>query len=137
MMLKYVAAYVATGLAFALIDSVWLKNMAPRLYQPILGDLLAPSFRLAPAVVFYVLYIAGIQIFAVVPALADGRWQTALLQGAVLGFLCYMTYDMTNFATLKVWSMKVTVLDMIWGTVLTGSASAVGMLVTARLFPQA
>lgn len=136
MILKLVVAYVATGIAFALIDSVWLINMAPRLYKPELGELLAPEFRLMPAVVFYLLYIGGMMWFAVVPGLNDGRWQTALVQGAVLGFIAYMTYDLTNFATLKVWSLKVTVLDMIWGTVLTGSASAVGMLVTARVVAQ-
>jgi uncharacterized membrane protein len=133
-MLRYAAAYLFTGLAFALIDSVWLKTMAPRLYQPILGDMLAPSFRLAPAVVFYVLYILGIQIFAVVPALADGRWQTALLNGALLGFFCYMTYDLTNQATLAVWSTKITVLDMLWGTFLTGSSALAGFMVTKAIW---
>lgn len=127
-MLRYAAAYLFTGLAFALIDSVWLKTMAPRLYQPILGDMLAPSFRLAPAVVFYVLYILGIQIFAVAPALADGRWQTALVNGAMLGFFCYMTYDLTNQATLAVWSTKITVLDICWGTFLTGSSALAGFV---------
>lgn len=133
-MLRYAAAYLFTGLAFALIDSVWLKTMAPRLYQPLLGDLLAPSFRLAPAVIFYVLYIAGIQIFAVVPALADGRWQTALVKGALLGFFCYMTYDLTNQATLATWHTKITVLDIIWGTFLTGSSALVGFAVTRAVF---
>lgn len=127
-MLRYATAYLVTGLAFALIDSVWLKTMAPRLYQPILGDMLAPSFRLAPAVVFYVLYILGIQIFAVAPALADGRWQTALVNGAMLGFFCYMTYDLTNQATLAVWSTKITVLDIVWGTFLTGSSALAGFV---------
>ena len=127
-MLRYAAAYLFTGLAFALIDSVWLKTMAPRLYQPILGDMLAPSFRLAPAVVFYVLYILGIQIFAVAPALADGRWQTALVNGVMLGFFCYMTYDLTNQATLAVWSTKITVLDICWGTFLTGSSALAGFV---------
>jgi uncharacterized membrane protein len=134
-MLKLITAYIATGLAFALIDSVWLINMAPRLYKPEIGEMMAEPFRLKPAIVFYLLYIGGMMWFAVVPGLNDGRWQTALVQGAVLGLMCYMTYDLTNFATLKVWSMKVTIYDMIWGTVLTGSASVVGMLVTAKLFP--
>ncbi|MFN3819344.1 DUF2177 family protein [Blastomonas sp.] len=133
-MLRYAAAYAFTGLAFALIDSVWLKTMAPRLYQPILGDMLAPSFRLAPAVVFYVLYILGIQIFAVAPALADGRWQTALVNGALLGFFCYMTYDLTNQATLAVWSTKITVLDILWGTFLTGSSALAGFAVTRAIW---
>ncbi|GGB74787.1 DUF2177 family protein [Blastomonas aquatica] len=133
-MLRYAAAYLFTGLAFVLIDSVWLKTMAPRLYQPILGDMLAPSFRLVPAVVFYVFYILGIQIFAVAPALADGRWQTALVNGAMLGFFCYMTYDLTNQATLAVWSTKITVLDILWGTFLTGSSGLAGFVVTRAIW---
>ncbi|MFN3475744.1 MAG: DUF2177 family protein [Blastomonas sp.] len=133
-MLRYAAAYLFTGLAFALIDSVWLKTMAPRLYQPILGEMLAPSFRLAPAVVFYMLYILGIQIFAVAPALAEGRWQSALVNGALLGFFCYMTYDLTNQATLAVWSTKITVLDILWGTVLTGSSALAGYAATRVIF---
>ena len=135
-MLRYAAAYLFTGLAFALIDSVWLKTMAPRLYQPILGDMLAPSFRLAPAVVFYVLYIAGIQIFAVMPALADGRWQTALVKGALLGFFCYMTYDLTNQATMRVWSTKVTLMDIAWGTVATGIAAGAAAWLVLALLPR-
>lgn len=72
-------------------------------------------------------------IFAVGPALRNGKWQTALIWGALFGFFCYMTYDLTNYATLKVWSMKVTVLDIIWGTVLTGSASLAGWWVATLI----
>ncbi|MCQ4062165.1 DUF2177 family protein, partial [Klebsiella pneumoniae] len=88
------------------------------------------------AIAFYLLYILGIMIFAVGPALKTGQWQTALLWGALLGFFCYMTYDLTNQATLRVWSLKVTILDMIWGTFLTGSAAAVGAAVTNAIFPK-
>ena len=91
------------------------------------------GFRLGPAIVFYLLYILGMMIFAVGPALASGKWQTALIWGALLGFFCYMTYDLTNHATMKVWSTKVTVLDIIWGTVLTGSASVVGYWITTAI----
>jgi uncharacterized membrane protein len=130
MIARTAIAYVATGLAFALIDSVWLRTMNARLYQPEIGAMLAPGFRLGPAVIFYLIYIAGMLHFAVLPALKSDRWQDALLNGAVLGCLCYMTYDLTNFATLKVWSLKVTVLDIIWGTVLTGSAAVAGWWLT-------
>ena len=92
------------------------------------------GFRIGPAVAFYLFYILGMMIFAVGPALHSGKWQTALLWGALLGFFCYMTYDLTNYATLKVWSTKVTVLDIIWGTVLTGSASLSGWWVTTLIF---
>lgn len=134
MVFKYVVAYIATGVAFALIDSLWLRTMYTRLYQPELGEILMRGgFRIGPAVLFYLLYIAGMLIFAVVPALIDGRWQTAIIQGAMLGFFCYATYDLTNLATLKIWSVKVTVLDMIWGTVLTGTASLGGYWATTQL----
>jgi uncharacterized membrane protein len=135
MIMKSATAFIATGLGFAAIDSIWLITMSTRLYKPEIGELMAENFRLGPAIVFYLLYIAGILIFAVQPALASGKWQTALVQGALFGFFCYMTYDMTNYATLKVWSLKVTVLDLMWGTFLTGSAATVGLLVTRRFFP--
>ncbi len=135
MIMKTITAFIATGLGFAAIDSVWLITMSTRLYKPEIGELMAANFRLGPAIVFYLLYIAGILIFAVQPALASGKWQTALVQGALFGFFCYMTYDMTNYATLKVWSLKVTMLDLMWGTFLTGSAATVGMLVTRKFFP--
>jgi uncharacterized membrane protein len=131
MIAKYITGYIATGLAFAIIDSFWLRAMYTRLYQPEIGELMMRGgFRLGPAVVFYLLYILGMMIFAVTPAFAAGRWQVALVQGAMFGFFCYMTYDLTNHVTMKIWSTKVTVLDIIWGTVLTGSASAVGYVVT-------
>lgn len=133
MLAKYAVGYLASGIAFALIDSIWLRTMYTRLYQPELGPLLGP-LKLGPAVVFYLLYIAGMMWFAVGPALANGRWQTALIQGAVLGCLCYATYDLTNQATLKMWSTKVTVLDIMWGTFLTGSASLTGWWVTTAIF---
>ena len=136
MVARLMASYVLTGLAFALIDSVWLRTMYTRLYQPEVGEMLG-GLRLGPAIAFYLIYIAGILWFAVGPALENGRWQTALVQGAILGFLCYATYDLTNFATLKVWSLKVTLLDILWGTVLTGSAALAGWAATNALFPKA
>ncbi len=133
-MTKIIIAYLATLVAFAAIDSVWLINMAPRLYKPEIGPVMMESgFRLVPAMIFYAIYIGGILYFAVLPSLDGGLDEgvaRAALQGAVLGFLCYATYDFTNYATLKVWSLKVTVLDLIWGTVLTGGTAALGTLIT-------
>ena len=133
MILKYIIGYIATGISFAIIDSFWLRTMYTRLYQPEIGAVLMKGMRLGPAVAFYLLYILGIIVFAFTPAMASGKWQTALINGAMFGFFCYMTYDLTNFATLKVWSMKVTILDMIWGTFLTGSAAAAGYWVTTAI----
>ncbi len=133
MITKYIIGYIATGISFAVIDSFWLRTMYTRLYQPEIGEILMNGFRLVPAIIFYLLYILGMMIFAVGPALKAGQWQTALIYGALFGFFCYMTYDLTNYATLKVWSMKVTILDMIWGTVLTGSASLAGWWITTLI----
>jgi uncharacterized membrane protein len=133
MITKYILGYIATGISFAVIDSVWLRTMYTRLYVPEIGAVLMKGFRGGPAIAFYLLYILGIMVFAVVPALAAGKWQTALIQGAMFGFFCYMTYDLTNYSTLKVWSLKVTILDMIWGTFLTGGAAAGGYWITQAI----
>jgi uncharacterized membrane protein len=133
MITKYIIGYIATGISFAVIDSFWLRTMYTRLYQPEIGEILMNGFRLVPAIIFYLLYILGMMIFAVGPALKNGQWQHALIYGALFGFFCYMTYDLTNYATLKVWSTKVTILDMIWGTVLTGSASLAGWWITTLI----
>lgn len=130
MIRQYVTAYLATGLAFALIDAVWLRTMYDRLYKVEIGTMLLDGLRWGPAISFYLLYITGIMVFAMRPAFASGRWQTALLYGALFGFFTYMTYDLTNHATLKVWSLKVTILDIIWGSVLTGAAATAGFVIT-------
>ena len=138
MMVKYVVAYFATGLSFLLIDSFWLRNAYEKLYKPEIGDMLYEGgFRLGPAIAFYLLYILGIMIFAVGPALNDSKWQTALLWGALLGFFCYMTYDMTSYAVLKQWTLKVTIADMIWGTLLTGGSALGGYWITTALLGKA
>jgi uncharacterized membrane protein len=134
-MIKMFAAYGLTLIAFAAIDAVWLINMAPRLYKPEIGPVMMDEgFRLAPAMIFYAIYIGGIVWFAVWPGLTEGVARAAL-QGAILGFVCYATYDLTNYATLKVWSLKVTVLDLMWGTVLTGGTAAAGTWLMSKLFP--
>ena len=130
MIRRYAIAYVATGVAFALIDAIWLRTMYTRLYQTEIGSLLMDGLRWEPAISFYLLYIAGIMVFAMRPAFASGRWQTALVNGALFGFFTYMTYDLTNYATLRVWSLKITLLDIIWGSALTALAASAGYLFT-------
>jgi uncharacterized membrane protein len=127
--MQYVVAYVATGLYMALVDSVWLTSMI-NVYRQNIGELLLPdSIRIVPAILFYLLYIFGIVWFAVTPALSNGgSLQTAAVNGALLGLVCYGTYDLTNHATLKVWPAFITVMDMTWGTLLTASAAVVGTL---------
>ena len=136
MIVRYAIAYVVTLVVFLAIDAVWLTVMASRLYKPTLGDILLPSFLVAPAALFYALYIVGILIFATVPAFASGQWTTALTYGALFGFFSYGVYDFTNWSTLRNWNATITIADVSWGTVLTGSAATIGFLVT-RAFAKA
>lgn len=130
------AAYIATALIFGALDAIWLTKVGPKLYRPEIGELLMDGWRPAPALIFYVLYILGIQIFAVQPALAAGRWQVAAQYGALFGFFCYMTYDLTNQATMRVWSTKVTLVDIAWGTVATGIAAGAAAWLVLALLPR-
>ena len=130
-MLKYVAAYLGAGLTFAAIDFVWLTTMTDRLYKPVIGSIMADKPDMKAAVAFYLISIAGTVFLAIAPALKDGAWTRAALNGAVLGFVAYATYDLTNQATLSVWQTRLTLIDLMWGTVLT-AASATGGYFAAR-----
>lgn len=133
-MKRYLVAYFIALIAMVLIDAVWLSTMADRLYRPVMGDMLAPQFRLVPALVFYLIYPAGLVFLAVRPALRQGALSAAILSGAVLGFTAYATYDLTNQATLIRWSTALTLADLCWGTFLSATASGAGYWITARLF---
>lgn len=116
-------AYAATAAVFLSLDGAWLALVGPRLYRPELGSLLADHVRLAPAVIFYLLYVAGLVAFVVQPSRAAG-WMRALVWGAAFGVVTYATYDLTCAATMRRWSIKVTVADIVWGAVASGVASA-------------
>lgn len=130
MMGRYAIAYAATAVVFAVLDLAWLSFAASRLYQPHLGAVLAEGFRAGPAVAFYLLYVLGMVVFAVGPALRGGGLGTALAYGALLGLVAYGTYDLTNMATLKVWPLKVTLIDLAWGSFATAVAATAGTWIT-------
>jgi uncharacterized membrane protein len=130
--MQLVIAYLAAALVFGALDALWLGWAGPNLYRPALGDLLAPSFRLAPAGIFYLAYLAGMVWFAIRPGLASGVGAAAL-NGALLGALCYATYDFTNQATLARWPTYITVIDVCWGAFATMTA-AVAATMAARTF---
>jgi uncharacterized membrane protein len=131
-MSRWLIAWIATLITMLAIDSVWLSQMANLLYRPIMRDTLLDQFRAVPAIMFYLLYTAGLVFFAVRPALASGRWPMALANGAILGLVAYGTYDLTNQATLKNWSTMLTVADLIWGSFVSCAASAMGWLAASR-----
>lgn len=125
-MTRYIAAYLATLIVFLAIDFAWLSSMANTLYRPVLKEILLPDFRLAPAIVFYLLFALGLVIFGVSAGIRSGNWTDALLFGALFGFFAYATYDLTNQATLKNWETRLSVIDMAWGTVVSGAAATAG-----------
>ena len=119
----YLATYLAVLVVFGVIDAAWLTTMGAVLYRPVLGDILAPSMRIAPAIVFYLLYPVGLAVFAVIPALRAELATNALLYGALFGTIAYATYDLTNYATLRNWSLQITVVDIAYGAIASGIAS--------------
>lgn len=134
--MPYAVSILVTALVFGLLDSTWFRWSLPNLYRPEIGELLG-GLRWAPALTFYVLYVIGIQIFAIRPALASGQWSTAAIWGALFGFFCYMTWNLTNHAVMKTWSWKVTLTDTSWGTIATATTAAIAAAVALRFVPSA
>ena len=132
--MRYVIAYVSTAFVFLAADFIWLGFIARSFYRDNLEGMLLEKPLMDVAGLFYGLYVVGIVIFGVMAGLRDDSWRSAAIYGALFGLFAYATYDLTNQATLKMWSTKVTVLDIMWGTVLTGSASLTGWWVTTAIF---
>jgi len=123
---KQALLYAGTVVVFFAIDLVWLNLVAKDFYRERIGGLLLDQFNLPVALGFYLLYIVGIIVFAVLPGIQAGSVLEALWRGALFGLVAYGTYDLTNLSTLKDWSPVLTVVDMVWGTVLTGAVASAG-----------
>lgn len=122
-MLKEFYLYLLTVPIFFGIDILWISIMNKRFYSKNLAHLVSEKINWPAAIIFYLLYIAGIIVFAVLPATRDNSPIKALLLGGFLGLIAYSTYDLSNLSTLKNWPINVTVVDIIWGTILTASVS--------------
>lgn len=131
----FVTAYVGSAITMLALDLVWLTTMVPWLYRPALGDLLADPPNLPVAAVFYLLYVVGIVVFAVLPAVTSGSWLHALGAGALLGLVAYGTYDFTNLSTLRNWPITLSLIDVVWGTILTAVSASAGYILTKWLAP--
>lgn len=124
--MKFIIAYLVTAVVFLIIDYLWLGIVMKDYFQSQLGHLMAEEVNLSIAALFYLFYAAGIVFLCINPALADGNWTKAMINGAVLGFLAYGAYDVTNAATLRDWPMMMSVMDVAWGTGLTALSSVAG-----------
>ncbi|HEY5239433.1 MAG TPA: DUF2177 family protein [Rhizomicrobium sp.] len=120
-------AYFSALVVLVVVDALWLAFYARVLFKPALGDIARETPRWIPAIFFYLLYPAGIVFFAVLPALDTASLLTVLGRGALFGFFVYMTYDLTNLASIKAWTVPLALLDIIWGTFLTALVAAASM----------
>ena len=128
--MTYVIAYISTLVVFLAIDMVWVAGLAKNFYKDQLGDLMADPIRIGVAAGFYSVYIVGLVIFAIRPALQSESLGTAAIFGALFGFFCYATYDFTNLATLKGWPVKMVIVDLTWGTFISGLSALAGAWIT-------
>ena len=131
-MLRLITVYLATGIAFAIVDFIWLTQFGPKVYFPTLDAVAMPTARLGPAVAFYLAYIAGVLALVVYPRKSEPLMRSTLY-GGLLGAMCYATYDLTNQATLKVWATQITFIDIAWGTFITAFGATVGAFVLRRM----
>lgn len=117
--------YSITFVVFFIIDLIWLVFIAKNLYKNAIGHLMADNPNWLAAIIFYLLFILGLVYFSVQPALDASSIKLALINGLIFGFMTYATYDLTNLATLQNWPLKITIIDLIWGTSLGGSVSVI------------
>jgi uncharacterized membrane protein len=125
-MQTYLVAYVATAFVFLGLDYLWLSRIAIGFYRSQIGEILSERPNFTAAGLFYLFYVVGIVYFAVLPGVQKQSLIAALSSGALLGLIAYGTYDMTNLATLKVWSLPLSLVDMAWGAFLTAIAAGAG-----------
>ena len=128
LVMQYLVAYAASAVVFLGLDLLWLGGVARSFYRSQLGPLLRDQPDLAVAGLFYAVYVGGVVLFAVGPALQHGSWVMALLLGAALGAIAYGTYDLTNLATLRGWPATLSAVDLLWGSTLTGLSATAGYL---------
>jgi uncharacterized membrane protein len=126
---KLIISYALTFVVFFIVDMAWLGFIAKDLYKKYLGDFLSEQVNWTAAVVFYLLFIVGVFIFAIMPSVEKNSVVSAVTLGALFGFFTYATYDLTNLATLKGWPITIVFIDILWGSVLTAIVSTAGFYI--------
>jgi len=127
---KILISYILTFFVFLIVDMAWLGLIAKDLYKKYLGNIVSDQVNWTAAIVFYLLFVVGVFIFAILPAIEKNSLRSAIILGALFGFFTYATYDLTNLATIKNWPIKIVVIDIIWGSLLTAIVSTAGFYIT-------
>ena len=118
---------------FLVIDFIWLTVIAKSLYAQHLGYLMAPKANLLAALIFYLLFVVGLQYFVLNPALLNGNWVSVLLSGMFFGLVTYATYDLTNLATVRDWPILITFIDLVWGSFVSGITALLSFLIIRQI----
>ena len=132
--MEIIIRLLTVGMIMGVLDAIWLSIVANKFYKSQIGNLLLSSPNMAAAVAFYFVYVVGIVVFVLAPAIEKGSWVHAACYGALFGFVAYATYDLTNLATLKGWTIKLVIVDLLWGAFLTGTVALLSYLVLQRWF---
>lgn len=130
---QIVVAYLGSTLFLVALDALWLTVLMGATYKAHVGALMLSEPKLGVAALFYVLYSVGLVVFGILPGIAAQDWRRTAMLSALFGLLAYATYDLSNLATLKGWSSTLSLIDIAWGAILSGSAGTVGYL-AARAF---
>lgn len=129
----FMKLYLIALPVFFAIDMIWLGLVARNFYRDQIGFLMKNDINWTAAIIFYLLFIAGLVLFVIMPAHEKGSWVHALLYGAIFGLITYATYDLTNLATLKDWPLMVTIVDLGWGAVLAASVSTITYFIASKV----
>lgn len=132
-MIELIKLYIIALPTFFIIDFIWLVFIARKFYLDQLGHLMKTNINWTAAIIFYLLFIVGLIIFVIAPAIEKKSIVSAILLGGLFGFFTYATYDLTNLATLKNWPLTITVVDILWGVILAGSVSAITVFISLKL----
>lgn len=127
--MDFIKRYLVALVVFFIIDMIWLGLVAKKLYQDELGYIMSEKPNWTAAVIFYLIFITGLVFFVLNPAIERDSLTYALFVGMFFGFITYATYDLTNLATLKNWPIKITLIDLAWGTSLGGAVSSIAFLI--------
>ncbi|MBV6426221.1 MAG: hypothetical protein KIPDCIKN_00732 [Haliscomenobacter sp.] len=129
----FIKLYAIALSVFFALDMVWLGLVAKNFYREQIGKLMKPDINWGAAIIFYLIFIGGLVVFVIAPAMEKGSWKHSLLLGALFGLVCYATYDLTNLALAKDWPLLVTIVDLAWGAVLSASVSIATYLIATKI----
>jgi len=129
----FIKLYAIALPVFFVIDMIWLGLVAKNFYKSQIGFLMKPDINWTAAIIFYLLFIVGLVLFVIMPAVEKGSWIYALLFGALFGLITYATYDLTNLATLKDWPLMVTIVDLAWGATLGALVSVITFFIAGKI----